>query len=82
MAKKPQTEFLSPLPSAPSSESPAAPPQLQGGGAEAAEGQAGAAGGAIGLGHRLLVAEAAGNQGRERHHALYPRPLARLHWSA
>ena len=48
-------------------------PQLEGVGAEAAEGQAGAAGGAGGLGQRQLVVDAAGAQGRERHHGLYPR---------
>jgi hypothetical protein len=46
--------------------------EFEGVGAEAAEGQAG--GGTGGLGHGHLVVEAAGPQGRERHHGLFPRP--------
>jgi len=44
-------------------------PQLEGVGAEAAEGQAGAAGG---LKHGLTVDEASGPQGRDHPHALNP----------
>ena len=49
-------------------------PQLEVVCAEAAEGQVGAAGAAVGLEQGPLVVDADGPLGRERHHALDPCP--------
>jgi len=77
MQKSRRLNSYSRLPAAPRLESPATLAKLEGVGAEAAEGQVGAAGGAVGLSHRHLVVDAAGPHGREWHHARYPGPQPR-----
>jgi hypothetical protein len=73
MAKKPQAEFLSLTPIRSKLGIPSSPrPSLRVSALRRQRARRG--GGTGGLGHGHLVVEAAGPQGRERHHGLFPRP--------